>query len=428
MYRSCTSVDQGGAAAGHDALLEGRAGRGHGVLDAVLALLGLDLGRGAHLDDRDAAGELGQALLELLAVPVRVHALDLGAQLGHALLESLLRAAAVDDRGVVLGDRDPPGGAQLVQADRVQADAQLAGDQLAAGQHGQVLHDGLAAVAEPGGLEGHHVQVPAHLVDHQGGQRLALDVLGDDRERLLGLHDLLQDGHEVRDRGDLALVEQDRRVLEHRFLALGVGDEGRGEVPLVELHALGDGELDLGRGAVLDRDDAVLADLLEGLGEQLADLLGLGRDGRHVGDVLALDLAGVLQQAGGDGLHGGLDARADLARGGAGGHVAQALGDQRLGEHGRGGGAVAGDVVGLGGDFLGQLRAEVLVRVVELHLAGDGHAVVGDQRGSPLLVEDDVAAARAESHLDGVGELVHTGLEGLAGSVVEFQLLCHRFQ
>jgi len=62
--------------------------------------------------------------------------------------------------------------------------------------------------------------------------------------------------------------------------------------------------------------------------------------------------------------------------------------DQGLGEHGGGGGAVTGDVVGLGGDVLGQLGAQVLVRVVELDLAGDRDAVVGDGRCAELLVEE----------------------------------------
>src|SRR4028118_1475961 len=46
---------------------------------------------------------------------------------------------------------------------------------------------------------------------------------------------------------------------------------------------------------------------------------------------------------------------------------------------GRGGvGAVAGAVGGVGGDLLGELRAHVLVRVLELDLTRDGDAVVGD--------------------------------------------------
>ena len=117
--------------------------------------------------------------------------------------------------------------------------------------------------------------------------------------------------------------------------------------------------------------------------------------------------------------------RLSAMRVGAGGHVAQALVDEGLGQHGGGGGAVAGDVVGLGGDLLDQLGAHVLEGVLELDLAGDGHAVVGDGGRAELLVEDDVAALGAEGHLDGVGELVDAGLEAAAGGLVELQDLGH---
>ena len=70
-------IEQRDAAAGHDALFHSGAGRGQGVLDAQLALLHLDLGRGAHLDDGHAAGQLGQALLELLLVVIAGGVLDL---------------------------------------------------------------------------------------------------------------------------------------------------------------------------------------------------------------------------------------------------------------------------------------------------------------------------------------------------------------
>ena len=89
--------------------------------------------------------------------------------------------------------------------------------------------------------------------------------------------------------------------------------------------------------------------------------------------------------------------------------------DHRLGEHGGRGGAVTGDVVGLGGDFLDELGAHVLERVLELDLLGDRHTVVGDRRGAALLVEHHVAALRAERHLDGVGELVDARLEANGG-------------
>jgi hypothetical protein len=57
------------------------------VLDAGLLLLHLGLGRGADVDDGHAAGQLGQALLELLAVVVGGGFLDLAADLLDAALD-----------------------------------------------------------------------------------------------------------------------------------------------------------------------------------------------------------------------------------------------------------------------------------------------------------------------------------------------------
>ena len=124
-------------------------------------------------------------------------------------------------------------------------------------------------------------------------------------------------------------------------------------------------------------------------------------------------------------LDAGLDAPLERHRVGPGGHVAQALVDHGPGQHGGGGGAVTGDVVGLLGDFLDQLGADLLPRVLEVDLLGDGDPVVGDGGGAPLLLEHDVAALRAEGDAYGVGELVHAVLEGPAGLLVEGDQLGH---
>ena len=73
LVRSATLLERLGgaqqrdAAAWQDAFLDGGAGRMHGIIDAILALLHLDLCRAADADHRDAAGEFGQPLLQLLA-------------------------------------------------------------------------------------------------------------------------------------------------------------------------------------------------------------------------------------------------------------------------------------------------------------------------------------------------------------------------
>ena len=135
-----------------------------------------------------------------------------------------------------------------------------------------------------------------------------------------------------------------------------------------------------------------------------------------VDDLLALLL---------DGLDGRLDGLFDAAleprRVRTGGDVAQTFLDERLGEHGRGRRAVTGHVVGLGGDFFDELGAHVLERVLELDLASNRHAVVGDGGRAELLADDHVAALGPERHLDRVGQLVDAGLEAATGVFVKLQ-------
>ena len=121
----------------------------------MLALLQLDLGGRPRLDDGDAAGQLGQPLLQLLPVVVRVGVVDLGADLVDPARDLVRVASAVDDRRLVLGDHDLAGPAEHVEVDVVQLEADFLADDLATGQDGDVTEHGLAAVAEARGLDGH---------------------------------------------------------------------------------------------------------------------------------------------------------------------------------------------------------------------------------------------------------------------------------
>src|SRR5690606_35803997 len=143
-----SGLQQRHATTSQDALLDGGLGVADRVLDAVLALLELDLGGGTALDVGYAAGQLGQPLRQLLAVVVGVGALDLGADLVDAAGALLLVASALDDGGLVLGDDDLAGLAQQVQVGVLQLQTDLFADDLAAGQDGHVLQHRLAAVTE----------------------------------------------------------------------------------------------------------------------------------------------------------------------------------------------------------------------------------------------------------------------------------------
>ena len=239
---------------------------------------------------------------------------------------------------------------------------------------------------------------------------LAFDFLGDDHQRLARLGHLLQQRQELADRADLLVVQQDVDILQHGDLLFRVVDEVGREIAAVELHALDDVELVLQALAVLDRDHAFLADLVHGVGDDLADVrVRVGRDGADLGDFLG-GLAGLrdLLQFIGDRDHGLVDAPLQVHRVHARGDVLHALAHDGLRQHRGGGGAIAGDVRGLGGDFLHHLGAHVLELVLQLDFLGDRHAVLGDGGGAEGALEHDVAAFRPEGDLDGVGQDVQS--------------------
>ena len=166
---------------------------------------------------------------------------------------SLALALTFDDGGVVLVDGDLLGLAEIRHLDVLQLDAEVFGDGLAAGEDGDVLQHGLAAIAEARSLHGRNLQGAAQLVDHQGRQRFAFHVFRDDDQRTAALGDLLEQREQVLHRGDLLLVDQDVGILQNRFHALGIGDEVGGQVAAVELHAFDDFQLGLHRLGLLPR-------------------------------------------------------------------------------------------------------------------------------------------------------------------------------
>src|SRR6266852_6549790 len=128
----------------------------------------------------------------------------------------------------------------------------------------------------------------------------------------------------------------------------------------------------------------------------------------------------------GHGAHSGLDAALEPHRVGARRDVPEPFPIDRLREHDRGGRAVARDVGGLRGDLLQHLRAHVLVRILELDLLGDRHAVLGDRGAPEPLIDDDVPALRAQRRRDRRGHDVDAPEQARPGLFFELQLLRHR--
>ena len=122
----------------------------------------------------------------------------------------------------------------------LELDAEIFGDQLAAGEDRDVLEHRLAAIAEARRLHRRDLEAAAQLVDHERRERFAFDVLGNDQQRLARLHHRFEHRQHRLQAGELLLVEQDVGVLKLGDHLLGIGDEVGREVAAVELHALDD--------------------------------------------------------------------------------------------------------------------------------------------------------------------------------------------
>ena len=184
----------------------------------------------------------------------------------------------------------------------------------------------------------------AQLVDHQGRKCFALDVLSYDDEGLGGLHYRLQQRQKLLEARQLLFVDEDVGVLHLRSHLVGIGDEVGGDVATVELHALDHVEFGFERLCFLDRNHALVADLLHRVGEELADFgVAIGRNGANLGDFfVGRDLLRVFLQVLNDGRDGKINAALQIHRVHAGGDRFGALPHNRVSEDGRGGGAIAG--------------------------------------------------------------------------------------
>ena len=423
------AAEQGHAAARDHALGEGSLHGTLGVVDEGLSLLHLRLGRSAHVDLGHTTGELRQPFLEFLTVVVAGGLRDLVADLCHTAVDRHLCPTTAHDGGVFRVDDHLLGPTEVGEFHAVERDAEVFEDRLAASEHGDITEHGLAAVAIAGSLYSHRLDDAAEFIDHQRRQRLTLDIFGDDHKWLARLTDRLEKRHEILSARNLLLVEEDGGIFELADLALGISHEVGREKAAVELHALDDVDRRFGLLALLNRDHAILADLEEGLGEDVADRrVVVARDR---GDLHQLFLVLLVDRGGHrkDRLRHRLDSLVDAPRQrhrvGAGRDHLDPLAEDRLGKNGGGGRAVTGDIIGLAGGFLHELGAEILERIFEIDVFGDGDAVLGHLGRAPALVEHSVAAAGAERALHGTGEFGNAGEQRLASLVVEHHLFGH---
>src|SRR5690554_3658624 len=414
-------ADQCNAASRNNTFFDCGARSMQSIFDAGFLFLHFDFGGSANTNHSNAACQFGNALLQFFAIVIGSGFFDLDADLLDACFDRLAVTSAIDDDGVFFGNFNALGLAEVFDGGFLKRHAGFFGDHYAARQDGDVFQHGFATVANARSLDCGSLQDAADVVHNQRGQCFAFDVFCNDQQRTAGLGNLLQDGQQVADVADFLVEDQDIRIFQHRNLLVWVVDEVGRQVAAVELHAFDDVEFVVQRLAVFNGNDAFLANLVHGIGNDLANGgVGVGRNGTNLGDFLAggARLGQLLQLFHSHG-NGFVDTALQVHGVDAGGNVLQAFFNDGLGQHGSRGGAVASVVGSLGSNFLDQLSADVFEFVFEFDFFGNRYTVFSDGRCAERTVEHNVATLGAQGCLDSIGENVYATYDANACVIAE---------
>lgn len=280
------------------------------VVHAIFFLVDLDLAAAADSKNSDSGRQSGQPFLQFLLLVIGSRVRDLIPQLIRSSVDVGFVSLSFEHKRVILGDDDFSNLAQVAQlkTDDISSDIVITPknvipcpyfdvldfDQVgvvseddSTGGNGHVLHRRFPVVAEAWGLDCGDLESDLQPIDDQGGQSLAVDVFGDDDQRLPLRIGQLEGRDDALDGGDLLVAEQDQGILELDLGALARVYEVGGDVPSVELHALDDFQfVDQGL-AVFHGDDALFANFLHGVGDEFSDGdVAVGRDRRYLGNFL----------------------------------------------------------------------------------------------------------------------------------------------
>ena len=396
------------------------------VFNAVLLLFHFHFGRSTNLDHCYAASQLGQTLLQLLAIVIGGSFLDLLADLVNAGFDISLGASAINDGGVVLVDLNALGLTQVLQSSGFQAQANFFADHGATGQDSDILQHGLATIAEARCLDRSNLDDPAHVVDNQSRQRFAFNVLGNDHQRTTSLGNGFQNRQQLADVGDFLVNQQDVRVVQISGHGFRLVDEIGRQVAAVKLHAFNNRQFVFQTGAFLNGDDAFFTNAVHGLGNDVADgLVRVGGDGAYLGDGLGVGTGlGQVLQLGNDGSSSLVDTTLQIHRVHAGSNSLQTFGNDGLSQYGSSGGTVTSVIVGTGSNVFDQLRAHVFKLVFQLDFLGNGNAVLGDQRRAEAALDQHVTALRTQGSFNRIGQRVHAVQHLVATGNTEFNFFC----
>src|SRR4029453_1630341 len=375
----------------------------------------------AHSNDSDAAGKLGQTLLEFLAIVIRCGLFDLVLDHRDSTREFPFLAGALDDSGVILVDNDALGPTEVADLTILELDSQLLGKELAAGQDRYIFQHCFAPIPESRSFHRGNLQDASKLVHHQSSQGFPFYLFGNNKERSTRSGYFFKQGEQIVERRDFLLVYEDKRILQDTLHAVLVGYEIGREIAAIELHTFDKFKLPAHGLGFFDRDHAVTPDLFDRFREQIADLLvAVSRNGCYVGDVfLAFDFLAQPTDFFHRRRHRQVNTALEAHRIRPRSNVFQSFTKDRLCQDSGGRGPITRDVGGLARNFTHHAGSDILIFICKLDFLGDRDPVLGYHGRTKFLREQYITSLGSEGNFHRICQDIHASQDRAASGAAE---------
>ncbi len=211
--------------------------------------------------------------MHFLFVVVRSGFFNLDSNLVDSSFNITRRTRAVDHGGVLFTDLYTLCRSKIVKRCAFEAHANFFRDHLAPRENREILQHGFTSIPKSRCFHCADFYNSAHVVYHQRGERLTLNIFSNHQKRTTGFCGSLQNGEHISDVGNLLIIDKDEWVLKislHRILLI---NEVRRQVTSIELHALYDVKLVIQALAFFNRNHAFLAHFFHRLGDDVTHRL-----------------------------------------------------------------------------------------------------------------------------------------------------------
>ena len=298
--------------------------------------------------------------------------------------------------------------AQILDGYAIQLTANFLGDNLTTGKDSNILQHSLTAITKARSLNSQSLESTTELINNDGSQSLAIQILSNNNQLLAHLNNLLQNRQNLVDGGNLLVGNQDIWIVHNGFHLIGISNHVRRDITTVELHALYNGQAGFHTLGLLNGNNAFLAYLLHSIGNVVTDFSICGRNSSNLSNLrFAVYRLGYGLNLLNQGLNCSLNTLLQYHWVSASSYVSHTLMNHSLSQQGSSGSTITSNIVGLGSNLTNQLCTHVLKWILQLNITSNGNTIIGNSRSTKLLVQYYIAALWTKSNLYCVSQCIY---------------------